>query len=186
MGQAPMSDYFATLADALSLGPPPELEQAAQLVHAAVLADATIFTFGNGACAALASHLAADLGKQSRGRVKIVSLVDNPVLLTAYANDESYECVFEQPLRGLLREGDVAFGISGSGRSENVLRALELARSAGGRTLAFTGSMEGTDRLIACCDVVVRAPLDVIEQIEDLHVVFAHVLQRAVTERLGE
>lgn len=181
-----MSEYFATLADALSLGPPPELEQAAELLHAAVRADRTIFTFGNGACAALASHLAADLGKQSRGRVKVVSLVDNPALLTAYANDESYECVFEQPLHGLLREGDVAFGLSASGRSENVLRALELARREGGRTLAFTGSMEGADRLLACCDVVVRAPLDVIEQIEDLHVVFAHVLLRSLKERLDE
>lgn len=180
-----MSEYFATLADALSLGPPPELEHAADLLHAAVRADSTVFTFGNGACAALASHLAADLGKQSRGRVKIVSLVDNPALLTAYANDESYECVFEQPLRALLREGDVAFGLSGSGRSENVLAALEYARGAGGRTLAFTGGMDGTERLIACCDVVVRAPLDVIEQIEDMHVVFSHVLLRSLKERLG-
>ena len=110
--------------------------------------------------------------------MRVVSLVENAALLTAYANDHDYDCVFEQPLRALLRPGDVAFGLSASGRSTNVIAALEFAREAGARTIAFTGSMDGTERLAACCDVVVRAPLDVIEQIEDLHVIYAHVLLR--------
>jgi D-sedoheptulose 7-phosphate isomerase len=170
-----VSEYFATLRDALSLGPPPELAEAA-----GVLRDAgVVYTFGNGACAALAGHIATDLGKGAG--IRVVSLVENASLLTAYANDHDYDCVFEQPLRALLRAGDVAFGLSASGRSPNVLAALEYAREAGARTIAFTGSMEGTERLAACCDVVVRAPLDVIEQIEDLHVIYAHVLLRMLT-----
>jgi D-sedoheptulose 7-phosphate isomerase len=179
-----VSDYFSTLSSALDLGPPPELEAAAALLHETVDSGNTIYTFGNGACAALAGHMAADFGKRLDGRVHIVSLVENSALLTAYANDEDYDCVFERPLRSLLRAGDVAFGISGSGRSTNVLRALEHARAAGGRTIAFTGSMGGTERLDDCCDVLVRAPLDVIEQIEDLHVIYAHVLLRMLRERL--
>jgi D-sedoheptulose 7-phosphate isomerase len=167
-----MSEYFATLRDALSLGPPPELERAAEVLRNA----GVVYTFGNGACAALAGHIATDLGKGAGMRV--VSLDESSSLLTASANDRDYTCVFEQPLRALLRPGDVAFGLSASGRSTNVLAALEYAREADARTIAFTGSMDGTERLAACCDVVVRAPLDVVEQIEDLHVIYAHVLLR--------
>ena len=180
-----MTDYFTAVAGALAGGPPPELERAVELVHEAVEADATIYTFGNGACAALAGHMATDLGKGLGGRVHVVSLVENSSLLTAYANDHDYDCVFEQPLRSLLRRGDVAFGLSGSGTSPNVLRALEYARGAGGRTLAFTGSMGACERLDACCDVVVRAPLAVMEQIEDLHVVYAHALMWRLRELLA-
>jgi D-sedoheptulose 7-phosphate isomerase len=179
-----MSEYFDRISSALALGPPPELDAAAALLHDAVQHGNVVYTFGNGACAALAGHMAADLGKGLGGRVHIVSLVENAALLTAYANDHDFDCVFEQPLRSLLREGDVAFGISGSGRSTNVLQALEYARSAGGRTIAFTGSMDGTERLSACCDVVVRAPLDVMEQIEDLHVIYAHVLMHKLRDLL--
>ena len=165
-----MSEYFTQISRALDLGPPPELEQAAEILRNGNV----VYTFGNGACAALAGHMATDLAKGAGMRV--VSLVENAALLTAYANDHDYDCVFEQPLRALLQPGDVAFGLSASGRSANVLTALEYAHEAGARTVAFTGSMDGTERLAACCDVVVRAPLDVIEQIEDLHVIYAHVL----------
>lgn len=171
-----MSEYIRQIARALELGPPPELEQAAEMLRNANV----IYTFGNGACAALAGHIAADFGKAAG--LRVVSLVENAATLTAYANDEDYDCVFERPLRALLRAGDVAFGLSASGRSPNVLAALEHARGAGARTIAFTGSMDGTERLAACCDVVVRAPLDVIEQIEDLHVIYAHVLLRMVKQ----
>ena len=116
--------------------------------------------------------------------MRIVSLVENSALLTAYANDHDYECVFEQPLRALLRKGDVALGLSGSGRSANVVSALEYAHAAGGRTIAFTGAMGGAGRLEACADVLVRAPLDVMEQIEDLHVIYSHVLLHMLRERL--
>lgn len=180
-----MSEYFAAVACALAAGPPLELERAVALVHDAVAQDATIYTFGNGACAALAGHMATDLGKGLGGRVHVVSLVENSSLLTAYANDHDYDCVFEQPLRSLLRPGDVAFGLSGSGTSPNVLRALEFAHESGGRTVAFTGGIGRTERLDACCDVVVRAPLAVMEQIEDLHVVYAHALMWRLRERLG-
>ena len=169
-------DYYAALRAALDAGPPRELERAAELV-----ADArAVYTFGNGASAALASHVATDLGKGLG--LRVVSLVDNAALLTAYANDRNYECVFVEQLRVLLAEGDVALGISGSGRSQNVLDALAHARGAGARTIGFTGAMGG-DRMDEVCDVVVRAPLDQIEQIEDLHVVFAHILMRLVRER---
>lgn len=179
-----MSDYVAEVCAALAQGPPRELEAAAELLHSAVKDERTIYTFGNGACAALAAHIATDLGKGLKSGVRIHSLVDNAALLTAYANDRSYECVFEEQLRTLLRPGDVAFGISGSGTSPNVLVALEFARGEGGKTIALTGNRSGTERLVACCDVVIRAPLDVMEQIEDVQIVYAHALMRLLSERL--
>src|SRR5215212_12044521 len=114
-GVSAAGEYYATLRVALATGPPQELDEAAALLHDAVRDDGTIYTFGNGASAALASHLTTDLGK--RLGIRVVSLVDNVALLTAYANDENYECVFAEPLRRLLRDGDVALGISGSGTS---------------------------------------------------------------------
>jgi D-sedoheptulose 7-phosphate isomerase len=179
-------DYYASLSAALAEGPPPELEDAAAILHDAVQAGNAIYTFGNGASAALASHIATDYGKSlsKHRRVRIASLVDNAALLTAYANDENYECIFAVQLRVLARRGDVALGISGSGTSANVIEAFEQARSDGARTIGLTGSMPGSERLDACCDVVVRAPLQAIEQIEDMHVVFGHVLMHLLAERL--
>jgi D-sedoheptulose 7-phosphate isomerase len=121
-----MRDYLAAVSAALALGPPPELDEAAELLHAAVTQERTIYTFGNGACAALAAHMATDLGKSLDRSVRIHSLVDNAALLTAYANDRDYECVFEEQLRALLRAGDVVIGLSGSGASPNVLKELLL------------------------------------------------------------
>ena len=173
-------DYYAALRAALEHGPPPELGAAAALMREADAAGNTIYTFGNGASAALASHIATDLGKGRR--LRVASLVDNAALVTAYANDENYECVFVEQLRRVVRAGDVALGISGSGGSQNVLAALEHARGAGARTIGFTGAMPDAERLASLCDVVVRAPLTEIEQIEDLHVVFSHIVMRLVRE----
>jgi D-sedoheptulose 7-phosphate isomerase len=169
--------YYGDLRRALEAGPPRELEDAA-----AVLRNASMtYAFGNGASAALASHIATDLGKGRR--LRIVSLVDNAALVTAYANDENYECVFEEQLRRILRPGDAVLGISASGGSENVVCALAYARSAGAQTIGFTGDMPSWQRMAEHCDVVVRAPLREIEQIEDLHVVFAHILMRMLGEQ---
>ncbi len=180
-------EYYAELAAALAEGPPPELEQVAELLAGAVRAGNAVFAFGNGASAALASHLATDLGKglADVGPVRIESLADNAALVTAYANDVAYERVFAEQLRVRLRPGDVAIGISAGGLSPNVVQALVEARALGGRTVTLTGSRPGAERLGDCCDVVVRAPLQAIEQIEDLHVVFAHILLRRLRELLG-
>lgn len=180
-------EYYAQLAAALAAGPPPELERAAELLERAVRDGRALFVFGNGASAALASHVATDLGKglADVAPVRIESLTDNAALVTAYANDVAYERVFVEQLRVRLRPGDVAIGISAGGLSPNVVQALEEARLLGGLTVALTGARPGGERLSACCDVVVRAPLEAIEQIEDLHVVFAHILLRLLRERLS-
>jgi D-sedoheptulose 7-phosphate isomerase len=191
-------DYYGGLRRALDAGPPGELDNVADLVLRASLCDHVVYTFGNGASAALASHMATDLGKGTAHdhglapslatgrRLRVVSLADNCALMTAYGNDVGYEYLFVEQLRGLLRNGDVVVGISGSGSSPNILRALEYAKSQGAAVVGFTGSMPGSEQMAVRCDVVVRAPLARIDQIEDMHVCFNHILTRILDERLHD
>ena len=108
-----------------------------------------IFVIGNGGSAATASHFAVDLGKgtlrgtEDQPRFRVNSLTDNLPYVTAWANDFDYDLVFEQQLRNLGAQGDVVIGISASGNSPNVVRALEFARSAGMVTVALTGFSGG-------------------------------------------
>ncbi len=103
----------------------------------------TVFIAGNGGSAATASHFANDLGKavkqSGRTPVRVMSLSDNASWLTALANDEGYERVFSGQLENFAGEGDVLVVISASGNSPNLVRAVELARSRGMRTVGFLG-----------------------------------------------
>ncbi len=146
----------------------------------------TVFVLGNGGSAATASHFACDLMKGTRigtaPTFRVVSLNDNVPLLTAWANDTSYDRVFAEQLVALVRPGDVVVAISCSGNSPNVLAAAAAARSSGATTIALTGKSGG--RLRHLSDVVVRVPLASIEQVEDAHLVIGHSLCVALRERL--
>jgi len=155
-----------------------------------------IFTLGNGASAALASHMACDLGKGTASdvgqgihdaglaRLKVISLVDNVALLTAISNDVSYQDVFVEQLKNLLEAGDVVIGISGSGGSPNVLRALEYARGRGATIVGLTGSQPNSRLLCDLSDIVIQVPLTTMEQIEDVHVILHHMITTALRDRL--
>src|SRR5246127_3589057 len=99
----------------------------------------TLFLFGNGGSAALASHFACDIGKGTiagrERRLKTIALTDNVALITAWANDKSYDDIFSEQLDGLAEKGDIAMAISGSGNSPNVIRGLEMSRKIGLQTL---------------------------------------------------
>jgi D-sedoheptulose 7-phosphate isomerase len=156
-----------------------------------------VFMMGNGASAALAAHMACDLGKgtaidvgqgtadSGMARLRVVSLVDNMALLTALSNDVSYEDVFVEQLKNLLNAGDVVIGISGSGGSPNVLRAMQYARSRGATTVGLTGSQPSSRSLCAVSDIVVQVPLTIMEQIEDVHVIIHHMISTALRERMA-
>src|SRR5262249_31180904 len=121
-----------------------------------------IFVFGNGGSAALASHLACDLGKGtvngSGKRFRILSLTDNVPMMTAWANDVHYEDIFAQQLENYVKPDDVAFAISGSGNSQNVLKALQAARRAGAVTIGLGGFKGG--RMKELCDQCLVVPCD--------------------------
>ncbi|HEU5230501.1 MAG TPA: SIS domain-containing protein [Ktedonobacteraceae bacterium] len=146
----------------------------------------TVFLLGNGGSAATASHFACDLAKGTRVQglpaFRVVSLNDNLALLTAWANDTSYERIFAEQLSALVRTDDVVILISTSGNSPNVLAAAIEARQAGATSIALTGARGG--RLARLVDLAVRVPTQLIEQVEDVHLVIAHSICVALRGRL--
>jgi D-sedoheptulose 7-phosphate isomerase len=148
----------------------------------------TIFLFGNGGSAALASHLACDLGKgtaadgNNQSRLRVIALTDNIPLITAWANDSSYESIFAEQLRNLVSPGDVAFAISGSGNSPNVLEGLKFARSAGATTIGLTGFKGGMMKTL--CDYCVVVPSDNMQIIEDFHLSVSHAVFTVIRQRI--
>ena len=146
----------------------------------------TIFVIGNGGSAATASHFVCDLAKGVRAGqqppFRAISLTDNMSLVTAWGNDTSYERVFAEQLAPLVRSGDIVILISASGNSANVLLAAQTARVARAQTIALTGRSGG--RLAQIADLSVHVPSDLIEQVEDVHVVIAHSVCVALRARL--
>ncbi|MGA8073190.1 MAG: SIS domain-containing protein [Candidatus Acidiferrales bacterium] len=146
----------------------------------------TLFIFGNGGSAALASHLATDMGKGTvageRARLRVISLTDNVPLMTAWANDFGYENIFAEQLRGLVQRGDLAFAISGSGNSKNVVLGLEAAREAGATAMVLTGFDGG--RVKDLCELCLVVPSNNMQHVEDGHLCAAHAIFTAVRERM--
>jgi len=142
--------------------PQAEIARTVGILTQARIEGKRIFVMGNGGSAAMASHFACDLGKgtvqEGKTRFKVISLNDNVPLLTAYANDFGYETVFAEPLASLAEPGDVAIAISSSGNSPNVLRAMDVARERGLKTIGITGFEGG--KLKEKVDVCVIVPAD--------------------------
>ncbi|HLY63783.1 MAG TPA: SIS domain-containing protein [Terriglobia bacterium] len=184
MAKLDYSAYLETLKGILNGLPLAETRRAVDCLFRAYETDQTVFTFGNGGSAALASHLAADLGKGTHvpgplaltqvKRLKAHSVADNVPMLTAWANDTNYADVFAAQMENFIQPGDIAFGISGSGNSPNVLRALELARRVGATTLGLTGCGGGKMKALLDCAIVV--PSNHMQQVEESHLILAHLI----------
>jgi D-sedoheptulose 7-phosphate isomerase len=146
----------------------------------------TLFLFGNGGSAALASHFACDIGKGTiagKGkRLRTVALTDNVALITAWANDKAYDAIFAEQLESLAEKGDIALAISGSGNSPNVIRGLEAARRIGAETLVLTGFEGGRAKALANLCLVV--PSDSMQLIEDAHLCATHAIFLAIRQRM--
>jgi D-sedoheptulose 7-phosphate isomerase len=149
----------------------------------------TIFLIGNGGSAAAASHFGQDLAKgtlssmQAKRRFRVIPLTDNIGYITALANDEGYDSVFEQQLRNLARRGDLLIAISGSGNSSNVLRAVEYARSIGMKTIGVTGFDGG--KLRGLVDESVHVPIEDMGMTEAMHGVVFHLAMAQLRARLA-
>src|SRR5882762_10308228 len=167
--------YFEELCTATHQISLPAIERLVRIFLQAYANGRTIFLFGNGGSAALASHMTCDLGKgtapDAGKRLRAIALTDNVALITAWANDTRYERIFAEQLENLLQPGDVAFAISASGNSPNILAALSFARLAGAVTAGITGFQGG--QMKSLCDVCVVVPSDDMQIIEDLHVSIA-------------
>lgn len=179
--------YFQRLVELIPMLPYDAVDAIAAAILTAHEEDRTMFVFGNGGSAASASHMMVDLNKgiqdsAERKRLKVMALTDNVPLLTAWANDSSYERVFAEQLKNFVRAGDLAFAISASGDSPNVLLALKTARERGTRTLGLTGYQGG--KMKPLCDVCAVVPCDNMQMIEDMHQAMLHSIFTVVRERL--
>lgn len=164
------------------------IDQIADTLVKAYESGRMVYTFGNGGSASLASHLACDLGKGTAycnggKRLRVLALTDNLPTLTAWANDSSYEDVFSEQLRNFVQAQDVAFAISGSGNSKNVLNALQVAREAGATTVGISG-FEGGE-MKGLCDICAVVPSNNMQIIEDLHLAMAHSIFRIVYSQMS-
>ena len=146
----------------------------------------TIYIFGNGGSAATASHVAGDFLKgisyQLEKRFKVICLSDNIPGTSAISNDLTYDEVFIEPLKTFLNKNDVVIGISGSGNSVNVLKAMQYAKTAGAFTVAMCGFKGGKVKDIA--DIVVHVPVDDMEIAEDIHLIIFHAIKQNIIRRL--
>lgn len=176
------------------------MEQAAgdQALRASMLAIADCITTsfrgggklliaGNGGSAADAQHIAGEFLSRlrfDRNPLPAIALTTDTSVLTAVGNDYGYEQVFERQIRGLGRQGDVFIGISTSGRSPNVLAALDAARKLGMTTIGFTGTARGANAMRALCDIVLAAPTDDTPLIQQIHITAAHAICEVVERDL--
>lgn len=161
------------------------IDRIADAIYQTYIDECTIFVVGNGGSATLATHVACDLGKNvacGNKRIRAISLTDNVAMLTAWANDTSYESVFAEQLRNFVRSGDLVFAISASGNSKNVLRAIEVGRDAGARIVGITGFHGGMMKSL--CDACFVVPSDNMQVIEDLHTVASHAVATILYNRL--
>jgi len=170
--------FLAAQADALA--------RAIDIVATALSTDRKVLLFGNGGSAADAQHIAAELVGRFHGERKAlpaIALTTDTSALTAIANDYGYEEVFARQVQALGRTGDIAIAISTSGKSPNVLRAVETARASGLTTIGLTGGDGGT--LAGRVDVSLCVSASTLSfRIQETHILIGHVLCELVDRRL--
>ena len=176
--------YLAQVGESLARLPLEKIEPIVLRLEEARLKRQQVFICGNGGSAATASHFACDLAKGAsvphKPPIKAFPLTDSIPLLSAWANDLSYDEVFARKLAPWVQAGDVVIGISGSGNSRNVLNALRLAKEAGATTIGLTGFDGGKLRDIV--DICLVVPSRSMEQIEDVHLLVCHLTTTCLRE----
>ena len=184
-----MKSYFADLAALASeaertIGP--AVARAAALVAEAALSGRTTLVFGNGGSAAQAQHLAAELVvryKDDRAALPAIALAADVSILTACANDYGYETVFSRQVEALGRPGGVAVGLSTSGSSPNVRKALDAAKARGMSTILMTGEKGRSEA--QQWDVGLVVPSTETAHVQELHLAAIHLICRHVDEELA-
>jgi len=145
-----------------------------------------ILFFGNGGSAADAQHLATELTvrfKKNRPAIPALALTTDTSTLTAIGNDLGFEQLFARQIEAIGQPGDVALGISTSGRSPNVILALKVAREKGLKTAAFTGQYE--EDLRDCADIILAVPSQTTSRIQEMHITLGQMLCGALESSLG-
>ena len=160
-----------------------DISRFAEACREAIAAGHTVYLMGNGGSACDCQHFAAELvGRFQRERQAMasVALTTDTSILTALANDYGFESVFARQVEALVRTGDVVVGLSTSGNSPNILKALAKARELGAVTVGLTGRTGG--KMTELCDICIRIPADVTARVQEAHLLIEHM----VCQRLEE
>lgn len=164
------------------------LKEIAESMIEAYNKDACIYIFGNGGSGATASHICGDFIKGvSYGlnkRFRFICLNDNPASLMAIANDIGWDDVFVEPLKNFMKADDLVIGISGSGNSNNVVKALTYAKTRKVKTVAFCGYKGGKIKELA--DLNMHADIMDMEVTEDIHLVAFHCIKQYIIAQLHD
>jgi D-sedoheptulose 7-phosphate isomerase len=165
----------------------PDIVEMANMIANALADGQRVVFFGNGGSAADAQHIAAELVgkfKKVRPALRASALTTNTSVLTAIGNDFGFDEIFSRQVQGILKSGDVAVGISTSGRSPNVIKGVQEARKIGAKTIGLTGS--GGGQLAQVCDHNVVVPSSDTQRIQECHIMIGHIVCELIEEMMGE
>ena len=181
-----VTNYITLLQQTIDQLPKDKIVRVIDLLYSARFSGRQVFIMGNGGSASTASHFVCDLSKNTRRegwpRYKVIGLSDNMAVFSAYANDEGYENVFCEQLANLLLPDDIVIAISASGNSKNVVNAIQYAKDQNAFTIGFTGFDGGI--LGTLVDINLHINSDIIEHVEDLHLVLEHMIIKSLKERV--
>ena len=158
--------------------------EAADMLADCVEKGGKILLFGNGGSAADAQHLAAEFVNRfqiERPPLPAVALTTDTSVLTSIANDYRFDQIFSKQIRALGKKGDIAWGLSTSGNSPNVVRAVKAARELGLTTIGMTGA---GGQLAECADLVLSVASDITARVQESHIALGHILCELVDRRL--
>jgi D-sedoheptulose 7-phosphate isomerase len=175
-----ITDYFTRLKNTIDALSVESINELMRVLDKARDEERTIFIMGNGGSAATASHFVCDfnkgMSKEGRNNFKLICLNDNIPTMMAYANDLSWDDIFVGPMKNYFKPGDLVIGISGSGNSMNVVKAIDWANQNGGVTIALTGFDGGKMKTMAKHSV--HVPINDMQITEDLHMVLDHCMMK--------
>lgn len=157
-----------------------------RMIAASIRSGGKILLFGNGGSAADAQHIAAELViryKTDRPAISALALTTDSSALTACGNDLGFDSIYSRQIEALARPGDIALGISTSGRSPNVIAGLREARRLDVRTIGLGGETGGD--MAMYCDELLLAPSRTTARIQEMHILIGHMLCRALEQQLG-
>lgn len=162
----------------------PLIEQSIEVIVAAFRNGNHVYFCGNGGSAADAQHLAAEFSGRfytDRKALPAEALHCNTSYLTAVANDYSYDVIYARLIDGIGKKGDVLVGLSTSGNSGNIVRAFEVARDKGMRTIGFTGQTGGAMKALS--DILINVPSTDTPRIQESHIMIGHIICQLVEEK---
>lgn len=181
-----IKQYFENLSNTINQLNTKEIADAVCAIKDAYDRQATIYVFGNGGSAATASHFVCDFNKgiceSLDKKFNLICLSDNTPIITAIANDISYDDVFSFQLKNKLKAEDLIIAISGSGNSKNVLKAVEYAKEIGTKVVGITGYSGGKLRELS--DYQMHVNIEDMQITEDVHMAFDHMMYRVLKDRL--